>query len=163
MTKILQEYTFDEDQIINAVHASYHIGSLDKIDTSVITNSLGLQPSKCWSKGDKFLTKSLNTATRQLEEVWRVRAVSVWRVDTLTQVDSKYAKEHLLFLVNNLERSKNWISHHLLSNDNYQVSFQLTIEMAREVVSFSLPSNLLSRASRLSKVIEFSIISPEEL
>ena len=120
MNQILQNYTFSEAQIIRTVQVSYHISSMNAIDTSSISKGIGLQPSKCWSKGDKFLAKSINTKTRQIESKWCDRAVSVWKIDSVDFMDSKYIEDHLFFLVKKLEPNKDWILHYLLLNKTYK-------------------------------------------
>jgi hypothetical protein len=161
MAKVLQEYTFREDKIITSVHINYQISSAQAIDISTISTGLALKPTRSWSKGDGFYSKSLNVESRQIEKRWRIRSNSIWILDSREDCTSKFIAQHLMFLLKNLESKKDWITNFILNDSKYRVSFQFTIEMAREVIGFELNSELLARASKLASFIEFSIIGPE--
>jgi hypothetical protein len=159
--KLLQEINLSEEARIAAAYASYAIVSKYAFDPSVITEGIGLQPLRCWSKGDQYIiNKVVDPETKERAEVMHTRPLSLWRISSRHHLDSKYTEEHLLFLIGQLEPRKDWISQYLLNDENYAVSFQVWIESGVDTSGFALSSALLSRASQLSKQIYFSILCP---
>jgi hypothetical protein len=160
MSEILQEVNFSEEVRIAVAFVDYHISSKHAFDPLVIIEGIGYQPSKCWSKGEHFVIKTIDPETKEKIETVKTYPHSLWKLRSSDHLKSKYVKEHFQFLISQLEPRKDWISQHLLNDSNYNVGFQVWIEPAVDASGFSLPSPLLSRASQLGNHIYFSIMCP---
>jgi hypothetical protein len=152
--------SFAEQDITKRVYVSFRIRS-DKLDPTEITTRLGIQPSRAWAKGEKYLGKIGDPVNRKISEVWRPRPWGVWDIHTEEQGDIREARQHILNLVNILEPHKEALRYYLERPDEYTISFYSYFEPLDGVGSYVIPSELLVRMAELSHFVEFQFFHVE--
>ncbi len=158
MTKVLQEISFDEELVAETVYVSFAIRS-DVLDPKAITNLLGIQPSRAWAKGEQYLGKVFDPATKQVTQVWRPRYSGIWAIESKGMVESKRAEAHALYLLNLLEPAQEQLKHFLNLPETYTVRFYIRWEPKSGHGSYELSSSTLSKMTALCHYTEFSFIS----
>lgn len=167
----LQDISFDENDITKNVFLAYRIRATDfnPAETTIdfnpaeITSFLGIQPSRFYSKGEKYLGKKMDQKTRSLIEVWRTRKWSLWDLDTKTISDTtKKVDDHIIFLLDILESRAAQIRIILDQVEKYTISFYLRWIPVSDYGSYSISSNLLERMAKLSHFVEFYFMTMED-
>jgi hypothetical protein len=154
MSKQLQSIEFD-DQVYE-LNVSFSIRS-EFLHSRIISDELGLDPTWSFSKGESYLSKSLNPLTKEIIQVERQYPWGVWGLDTRSKAIKRDVNEHLLYLLQILEPKQEKIEKYLLLADEYSIGFYIYCPFIGILTGgYEINSLLLSRVSRLSHFVDFS-------
>jgi hypothetical protein len=155
--KVLQVISFEE--ATEEVSIEFRIRS-DILDPGAITLALGIQPSRAFAKGEKYLSKSRDPKTKIFSQVWLKRPWGIWAIDSKSLTTEKRVEAHLESLLNILEPQKEQIKEYLDQAEKYTLSVYIWWKpMEDGIRSYELSSDFLARISSLSHFIEFGFAS----
>ena len=118
-----------------------------------ITSELGIQPTRVFAKGERYLSKTRDPQTKIITEVWRERPWGIWRLDTGDAYLPLRVEAHMLYLLNILEPRKNQINHYLKEKEGCSVRFYVE-RKSLNPSSIEVSSKTLERMSLLCHFIE---------
>ena len=127
---------------------------LDVVKTSA---ELGIQPSRAWTKGQKYPSKAFDPKARKTIDAWRFHPWGVWGVNTKGAVDSDQVEPHVLFLLDLLEPKQHLISNYLENPGVYMVRVSIRWESPVGYGGFDVSSQVLARIAALCHTIHFSL------
>ena len=142
----------DEDEVAG-ISISFCLSS-DNIDPALITIQLGVEPSKAWAKGDKYLGKKLNLETRRIEQCWREHPWGLWCLNSGTRVISNDIEAHVVSMLSVFESKKDILKCYV-EDPECAVRFHIKWEAAEGRSGYELSSEFLVRLAALSNYIQF--------
>jgi|WetSurMetagenome_2_1015567.scaffolds.fasta_scaffold471864_1 hypothetical protein len=139
-----------KDIFLNKFYCEYIIISHD-VDPEFITNEIGIIPSRKYSKGEIFRTKSSGTIGNRLHNLWAVKSETV--VTDKEEISShiQYFKSLFSINIDTLRKYK--------SNEYFEITFWVWIETENAGVSIDLSDSEISFINEISNGIHFSIIT----
>ncbi len=141
-----------DDTFKTVVHISFGIKG-DHFNPSDITDSLGLDPSRSWKKGDKYQSRYRNKdGTFGMREAFR--PWSIWELSSEKNVDSDLIELHSKYLLKQLKLKKSLISD-LLKDTSLRVFISVWWEPEGGQGGFTLPSIFLNELSCFCNEIDF--------
>jgi hypothetical protein len=152
-----EDYIYIETDQTKSICVSYRIRS-DMEDPNNITKSLGISPTACYRKGDKYLGRnSYNKEKMQWDMVERVRAVGIWRLEKKSDQPSIHEIGKVIdTLLSTLEPNKLKIARYLAQKEKYQVNFSVWVESSDEFGRMMVNNDLLLRMAKLCHYVEFT-------
>lgn len=160
--KVLQVISFDEVDQVKDTFVTYRIRS-DKVDPKNITFNLGIQPTKSYTVGDKYLGKAIDPETKNTIKVWRKQPFNLWDLSSEGLYPSKKrVEEHIVSLLNIIEPHQEQIFKLLSQKEEYIVSFYIRWEPIVSHGSYQIPGELLQRIGVLCHFVEYSFIYSSE-
>jgi hypothetical protein len=126
----------------------------DRFDPEEITRRFGVKPTKAWAEGDSYQSKAGP----------RVRATSMWRVESSNFIKSTSTEKHALKLLKILEPTRKAIRAFAKTNKG-RIGISVYWEATdAEYGGFTLRSNTMRRLTSLCKEIDFRFVSssPEQ-
>lgn len=157
MTEVLQEISFDEEDVAKTVYIDFGMRS-DVLDPQAVTSWLEIQPTRAWAKGEAYLSKTRDMMTKQLTQAWYKRPWGIWAIDSKGFVESKRIEAHILYLLALLEPKHEQVKFFLNRPEAYTVSFYIRWEPHSGHGSYEVASDTLRRMAALCHHIEFSFI-----
>ncbi len=154
---LLQRISFDEDDVARKVLVDFCMQS-DTLDPSAISLDLGIQPTRSFAKGEKYLGKQMDPQTKNIFTVWHERPWGIWAIDSESLVQTKRVEQHFVYLLNILEPKKEQIKRYLSQDKGFSVRFYVWWEPFPPSSSHTISSQVLARASELCHYIEFGFI-----
>jgi hypothetical protein len=156
---VLQDITFHESNA-KLLFIDFRIRS-DILIPSEITDDLGVEPTRAWAKGEKYLGKIFDPETKKVMSHWHERPWGIWGLDTKTAVQVRKVEHHVSYLLNILEPKQDKIRHYI-EVDKYLVSFYIWWETTTGHGSYEIPAIQLERLGRLCQYVEFGFLYTEE-
>ena len=120
----------------------------DEIVPNEITKSLGIQPTRSFTKDEEYYSKSGQTLRRPIGH---------WSISSEGFVDSTSTEAHARYLLSTLEPSSGAILKYL-NDSRYRISIVFWWEATDEHGGFSLSSDTLSRLCRLCNDLDYTFI-----
>jgi hypothetical protein len=158
---VLQDISFDENDVAKVVYVTYRIRSENLIHEE-LTSSIGIQPTKSYSRGEKYLGKAFDHSKNKIVRKWRVQLSSLWDLDSkIIQNHSKKVEDHIDYLLNILEPHSDQIMVYLKQRDIYFISFYIRWEPLGGHGTYTIQDTVLERMSKLCHFVEFSFISSD--
>jgi hypothetical protein len=124
----------------------------DNLDPVQVTQLLGIQPSRSYARGEKYITRVSRTQTGE-----RVHPVGVWQISSETAVVSDGIQEHLDYIADLIGPKHNEIGL-LLTDPSIYVDVRLWVESMESVHSFTLRSESVLCLAALCRDFNISVI-----
>ena len=156
--EVLQYYSFSEEGHTKNIFVDYGMRS-GILEPEKITRTLGIEPTRKWSKDDIYWGKKLDVNTQEIVSIQRKRPWGVWAIDTSVLVDSKRVEEHITFLLDLLRPVENEIQKLLTNIPSYNVSFYIRWEPIDGHGSYEISSKSLHQMSKLCHHVEFNFLT----
>jgi hypothetical protein len=128
------------------------------LDADAVTHELEIEPSRAWAKGDRYISKRLDSETGKITHVWRVRPWGIWGLNTKGMVDSAGVEPHILFLLNLLEPKDHVIGRYLQNPEEYTIRFTIRWESNIGHGGFAVSSSAVARMARLCHYLQFTYV-----
>lgn len=123
----------------------------DNLAPCELTQTLGIEPTHCFAKGDQYSTHSGIA----------VRPWGIWSVETGKLIVSSSMEKHAITLLEKIEPARKMIQPYLDDPVCY-VSCRFWWEMFSSHGGFDLSSSSISRLSRLCNLLNFTYIGGEQ-
>jgi len=156
MEPYLSFYNMERDYSVCKTRIGFKIASDDmEIDPASISDCLRLNPSRMHRKGDTWIGKRTGSVCTNARTVWAID--SEWTIleEETVSHHIEYFKSILLPKTDILKRYK--------EDDNYELSFWITIHTDDAGIGLDLNEDELSFLSDHSNRIHFSVISVSEI
>ncbi|MEZ4868013.1 MAG: DUF4279 domain-containing protein [Caldilineaceae bacterium] len=151
----LQEISFAEEENVQIVYVDFRIRG-DNLDSGNVSERLGIEATRSWSKGEYYLGKTRDPATKQIQSISRKRPWGLWACSSNNVVKTKLVEDHMEYLLSKLEPKQQELLYYLESPEEYTVSFYVHWEPLSEYGSFELSGKKMARAGALCHYTEFS-------
>jgi len=158
----LQDISFDENDITKNLFLNYRIRA-EGLNPIKITAFLGIEPTKSYTRGERYLSKTLDHKTNSLVDIWRIRQKSLWDLDSKSiSHTTKKVEDHVDFILNILEPRSTQIRMIVEQVEKYTISFYLRWIPKSDHGSYIISSNHLDRMAKLSHFVEYSFMSTND-
>ncbi len=126
------------------------------LDPMEITRDLGIQPSRAWARGERYLSKALDVETRTIVQRWYTRPWGIWSIETKGLVTATDVESHALRLLEMLEPRKDIIQRYLNRGDEYTIRCAIWWESNAGHGGFDLRSDIIARLAALCHYLQFT-------
>ena len=155
--EFLQDFFFDDTSNINSISVDLSIKS-EILNPTIITKDLSLQPTRAWTKGEKYRGKTKNIKTNKIEECWRERPWGIWGFNTGEKIKSKSIHEHVELLLNYFKAKKDILKKYLANKDHFSICISIIFNTKIEIGGFAFKNDILKELSELSHYIDFRFL-----
>ncbi len=132
------------------------------LDPAVISAELGVQPSRAWARGEKYLGRVSDPEMHKMVECWRERGLGIWSIDSTALPPTCTVDEHFLYLLDILEPRQNQLARYLRDAETYTVSFLVRKETGYQRASCEVSSSVLERVAKLCHFVRFAFARKQD-
>src|SRR4030067_3047100 len=116
MIEELQDIDFTETA--KKVFVDFRICS-DSLIPEDITNSMDINPTRVFAKGEKYLGKTRIPQSKEISQVWRKRPRGIWAIDSKKLTNKEKVEAHIKYLLDILEPKRKQLELYLEQRDIY--------------------------------------------
>lgn len=146
MSTLLQTFVFGEDA--KEIYVDYCIRS-NNLNPTEISTDLEIEPTRSWSKGDRYLGKQRDPVSGEIQQVWRNRPWGIWAINTKSLCNVGRVEEHIHYILNILEPNKGKIQKYLTLEEEYHLCFYIWWVPDGGTGSYEVSSDVLKRMAEL--------------
>jgi hypothetical protein len=158
MSNVLLQYvSLGEEAITRQAYADFRIRS-DVLVPESLSVELGVQPTLAWAKGERYLGKELDPATKQIVERWAERPWGMWHINSKAVVHSKKVEDHLAYLLDIFEPKRDRLIPYLQRELEYSISVYIRWEPSDVAGSYRISSGILTRTASLCHYMDYSYV-----
>jgi hypothetical protein len=134
----------------------------DILDPLRITSELGIQPSRAWAKGERYLGKALDVETRRIVRTWYAHPWGTWALETRGLVTATSVEPHVLSLLELLEPRRDIIKHYLDNTNEFTIRCLVWWQSNIGHGGFDLSSGIIARMAALCHYFQFTWVPPPD-
>ncbi len=151
--KFLQKFSFYDYENVSI---DYSIKT-KLLDLNTLVDYIKINPTRGYSKAEKYIGKHLNPSTKKIETSERQRPWTLWVYSTNGMVTSKRFDDHAEHLILKVQNAKGQIKEFINQPDRFEIMIQIYLSVYKKenYFGFGIKSDLFGKLIEITNFIEW--------